>query len=419
MSIKERIGKISFPANAQFSCSVFKKIGIDAILICFLALAVIKITYAIENVVEVCLEDESFSMHEGIALKERGIFYIDANDTKTPNSSLYSIWYCLLSLLEKSSLQLYYLNYKVLLFCITILFYVYLRRTKVIRVVSVSASFLFLISIVTVGWPWSVHFALLILLLFLILATFAKSEIGYYFIVGYGTIIVSFVRFEYFISFIIFCAVLLFFVLPKQKRDSRSFKKDLINLAIFLFVSLVFVHIFGDPLSRHKSWTSFCDGFSAKFAAKNNITYFPGEASQIILMQSVFGNADSIISAAWNNSREFFHYILSNATIYIRTLLGFFVIKLDESLPPLLNISVVILQVILFPVATIYLFKKISKILKSSNDPMINRLYIVSLVLCIPGLIGALIIYPKRHILIIQVAMIMVLLSYFISKVVC
>ena len=166
----------------------------DLILTFFLAISSLKLVNLYENVVDLGLCGESSYLQNGVELIKRGL-------PSSQYSPLYSVWYFLLSRLPVNNLQLYYLNYKALIFLTTILIYIYSRRLKVMPQVSAVVSFLYLISGIHLVNYYVGYFALLVLLLFLIFTTFAESREWFYCVLGTGFLVVSFVKPEYFVAF--------------------------------------------------------------------------------------------------------------------------------------------------------------------------------------------------------------------------
>jgi hypothetical protein len=382
-------------------------IKIDIILLCFLIIATIKLTYSIETILDIALDDESFYLRNGARLIKYGL-------QAAQYSPLYTIWYYLLSLLEKNNIQLYYLNYKVLISSTTIALYLYLRRIRVAPAISAVASFLYLISAGNSILPWISHFALLVLFLFLIIATFAKSKGSYYCIVGIGLLMVSLVRPEYFISFILIFLIFLFFILRKFKTGIKP-RPDLLRLFFFLLITQGLFYIFGNPLSGNRSWLTFGQHFSRNFVSWNNIP-INGFINWEQIVKSVFGDANTIIGAAISNSREFLRHVLYNAVHYIPASLAILLVGFQNFMPQSADSLIRCSEFLFLLALSLYLFKKKSEVTKTANRETINRLRILILVLSVPILLSVLIMYPRMHYLIIQEALVIVALSYFISN---
>ena len=118
------VGKPAFLRNVSSGLNkrdpVFEKI-IDLILFCALIAASLKLTYAIDAFMDIGLDDESLYLYNGIKLIKEAQW-----------APLHSLWYHLLSLLEKDRIALYYLNYKILICATTAALYVYLRKIKIL-----------------------------------------------------------------------------------------------------------------------------------------------------------------------------------------------------------------------------------------------------------------------------------------------
>lgn len=405
-TLDHNIKETHAPYIMPTSYSMFKWPRTDIILFCFLAMATIKFTYSIETVMDINF-DESSCLYRGTKLIKNGL-------PCTQLAPLYAIWYYLLSLFEKDNVRLYYLNYKTLISSTTLAIYVYLRRIKVIPFISVVASFLYLISGICNTYKLVAHFALLVLFLFLIPATFTKSREGYYCVVGLGILAISFARPEYFVSFILFCLVFLFFILQKLRARSIRPRSDLPKILSFLFTIALLLYIFGNPSSGRRCWSAFSQHFSVNYVRWHNSSLNPWlDTEQIV--KSVFGNANTIIGCAISNSREFFRHILCNGVGYIRNSLAIVLAKFPNTLPLLGNLTRQ-MEALFFAVAAIYLIKKRPKISRIPNSKKINHPGLLVLVLLIPPLLSAILIHPKKYYLTIQAVIMIVLSASFISR---
>jgi len=395
------------PANIY---SIFRKLSPDLILICFLMIASIKFTYGLENVMDIRLFDESSYLYGGVNLAERGF-------PAAQLAPLYAIWYYLLSLFMKNNVQLYYLSYKILVSCTTLAFYVYLRRVGIVPFVSVVAAFLYLISKNCFVWPYVTLFALLVLLLFLILASFVRLEESYYWVVGLGILMISFIRPEYFISFILFCLVFLFLILKKLKSGLLRPKLALSKVVIILSILLILTHMFGMPgSSGSRKWWAFGQHFSLNFVRWNNLSINPW-TNWPEIVKSVFGEANTIIDAARSNRKEFVRHISHNAIRYPRASIKLLLIG-PYWVTPLFGKLINRTELLFFIIIALGLFIKRKNIAKISCGKTVKHLTAVAVVIAMPAFLSATFIYPRDHYLIIQGMMAMALFSYFVSVVI-
>lgn len=396
------LNKIAFSGLSYGAAEQAPNRTIDIILFCFLAISAIKLTYLIETTMDIGLYDESCYLDIGVKVTASGL-------PPAQIAPLYSVWYYLLSIFEKNNIRLYYLNYKLLISFTTLIVYVYLRRIEILPFVAAIFSFLYLVSGCSLFWPWIVHFALAILLLFFILASFTKSKEDYYIAAGLGILTISFARPEYTVSFILFCVAFLFYIPVRLKKGFLTPMSAFVKIFIFVLITASLFHIFGNPLSGPRNWNAFRQHFSLNYVEWNNSPVNSWTNSEQIT-RAVFGESDSVIGAAAGNPKEFFRHFLYNAGNYVRNSLTAFFVTSDcfgvQEPAELIKY----LEFLCLIVIGIYLLKKKAQLFKK-----IDYLSIF-LLLYIPAILSSILIYPRGHYLIIQTAMIMIILADFISK---
>jgi len=407
--VRDAINEGGFYKNVQRFCikTILAK-RTDIILFCFLIMASMKFVSSIETSMDIGLADESYFLHNGVKLIENGL-------PSAQWAPLYAIWYYLLSSLEKDTINLFYLNYKILIFLTTLALYICLRRIKVNPYVSIISSFFYLISVIPQLFVHCLLFALLILLLFLIFTTFARSEEEHHFLLGIGILLLSLVRPEYFISFLLFCLVFLYFILQKIKAGLIKYNSGL--LIMFSFSAIVFLQLyfFGNPLHGDRSWLAFGMNFSRNFVRWHNLSINPWSNWEQIT-KSVFGDANSIISAATSNSKEFFRHILYNAVGYIKNLIDMPLSALQNLIPVILNKLIRRTELLFIIIIIIHLLRKRHDIKKISDNKVIRHFLLIFVVISIPVMLTALIMTPNYHYLTIQAVIFIIFFSYLISK---
>src|SRR5215217_7110820 len=181
----ERVKRLLFSSTA------------DGLAILFLLLAGLKFTYRLPSILDITLRDESIYLYSGVKMVQEGV--------PSPEfAPLYSAWYYVLSLLQPDEVALYYLNLKAVTVLPPILVFFLLRRYGLSTLAGVIISGLFLIS--TANLPVSPkpnHFALIIILFSLNAATYIKRDTLAILLVSIGTLVCSYVRPEFFLTYLL------------------------------------------------------------------------------------------------------------------------------------------------------------------------------------------------------------------------
>jgi len=393
----------------------FNEMRNDLILLFFLLMSAMKFTYAIEQVMDVPMYDEAAYLYNGINLLKYRL-------TSTDWKPLYSIWYCILSFAENNGLKLVYLNYKIIVSLSIIAFYIYLRRIGVTQLISSIAALLFLTArIISQGYYGETfinYFAVLILLLFLILSTFSKSEHGYFFIVGLGFLVISFVRPEFFLSFIFVCLTFLFIILRERKSGIFKFNSAMPRLVALVFLSLLLLYFFNTPMSlKSRGWIAFCQHFSANYVRLNNLPISNPYGNWEQIAHSVFGDADSIFRAAGANTKEFLLHVGYNITQYISRSIEVCLIVPRGPIPAL-NRLVNGFELFFFIIMFLQFFLNRKKIAKMFNKKTTNHvIFSAAVVVCTTFILSA-VIHPRYRYLSAQGAVITIVLSYLFGTVI-
>lgn len=388
---------------------MLKSISKDIIFSCFLLIASLSLTHLGAQVMDITLHDESYYLYSGVKLIKNGLPPADW-------APLYAVWYYFLFLLEKNNIKLYYLNYKILIVLTTLMLYIFMRLIRITPLVSIIASFLYLLSPLHILCSGSLatHFALLILLFFLLPTIFVKKEGWYYLLLCLGFMVISFIRPEYFISSIFIFAY--FFILRPLILRVPNHKPEIYKIFFLLLILLILNYIFGNPLFGHRAWYAFGQHFSANFASWNNI---PNSISRNweLVTRSVFGGAHNIFAALINNNKEFVRHVCYNMPVYVYQL-GMLLLGLYFGIfSPLVN-NLIRWFGFLFLLTVIgyYFFKRRPEAIRLAKDTLTKRLIIIFSAISITVFISALIIYPELNYLFIQVVMLLLLLAYFISN---
>src|SRR5829696_3858769 len=242
----------------------------DGLAILFLLLAGLKFTYRLPSILDITLWDESSYLYNGVKLVQNGVPSAEA-------APLYSAWYYVLSLLQPDRVALYYLNLKVVTMLTPILVFFLLRRYGLSTLAGVIISGLFLIS--TANLPVmnkSTHFALIIILLSLIAATYTKRDTSAILLVCVGTLLCSYVRPEFFLTYLLILMLYIVFVVVRRK-EIRIWQ-ELLGLGAVLAVSALLLYVLGLPAfssGGDRSFVAFGEHFPLNWMRWSGSDLYP------------------------------------------------------------------------------------------------------------------------------------------------
>ena len=276
----------------------------DIILLMFLLSIGIKYVYDVHLFLDIQLKDETLYLNNGIHLLKLGI----------PNpqwASLYSIWYFILSLIQTDSINVYFLNLKILTIALPLVLYIFLRIRGVSRLISFSVGFFFLVSSANIVVnPKVSHFAIVVIIVSLILFSMVKKENIRWYIIIWGALLVSYVRPELFLAFVFLLPFVFYNTMKKH-----SLLNGIKSISVFVFSISIIILTLGIPLGNgRRSFGAFSQHFSLNWVRWNNSKLNPWVDAHDIVHKK-FGNVHSIFDALLSNPGLFFKHILSNISM--------------------------------------------------------------------------------------------------------
>lgn len=277
----------------------------DLTALVILVAASIKLLYNLDNVTDIDLFDESYYLLQGVNL-----FKAPAVASWGP---LYSTWYWLLSLFQPERVALYLLNAKLIVVLPVFTMYAALRRYSVSILLSLAAS-LWLLScngnVATA--PKVVHFAVSVVFIGLIFMKSAKNIEQLLLIATITSLVVSFVRPEFFLAYIASVSVFLILIMLRffKAKPVVIPKLLLATLLVLSFSSLYFV---GPPafFSVKRDMSAFSQHFSAHWVKWTGSKLHP-YANAPMIMQKVLNNPASVLEAFKNNPKLVLRHCIEN-----------------------------------------------------------------------------------------------------------
>jgi len=381
---------------------------IELFIVFILLMSGWKYTYAIDNIIDIGMADESNYLWGGAEIRN-GEF---TTGTVADSAPLYTIWYYLLSLWRPDRIALYYFNYKVLAVLLPVLLYILLRRYELSIISSVTVSFFFMISCANLWvWPKVSHFSAVIVLSSFILASCAKSFATRAGVICIGGLLSSYVRPEMFLAFTLLSTIFIIAVFVEFKKH-RSIKV-IIFLAGIIMLTGFMIRIFGWPARGNRAFVAFGQHFSLNWVHwTGNQNISPWNNWRDIIDRN-FGNIHNMSQALINNPNLFFKHMASN------------IMSIPKSLKIFLYHTNVIMPVnfreagayLLLGIIVLYILLKRNRLiptLKSRITENSDLLLFFSCYLMV-GFVSVLFFYPRHHYLIIPGMLIIVMAAIFLA----
>jgi hypothetical protein len=382
------------------------KRDLGALIVLFLC--GLKFTYFLEKEIDVRLMDETVYLYNGIELFKRDYPSVDG-------SPLYAIWYWLLSLFNKDNLQLYYLNYRITAILPCLLTFIILRQHRVSTLLATLTSFCMMISVANLPIaPKPVHAALIFLLGFWVMANlFDRHKTLSLFILAIGSLFTSYLRPEYFLTFLGFSFLLCAWGVIKKSSK-------IIPYALVLFTTPIVLHfIYGLAMfdNGNRNAQAIIQNLSYHLTVWNHLNVNPWTNSDTLVKERL-GEIHGLWDAFKASPSFFMCHIFDNATHYITALPKLFFIHFSIFLPSD-NLQFRRTEGIAFGIFFVWIVLKY-KLLRIQNlreTLQENRLLFSYAALCsIPGMLGAVVQLPRYHYLWVQITMAFIVLAIFLQK---
>ncbi|GAK55300.1 hypothetical protein U27_02132 [Candidatus Vecturithrix granuli] len=383
----------------------------DLFMIGVLCVAAWKLTCGLEYFMDIKLSDESLYLYSGIQISDYGI------PKFAEYSPLYAFWYYLLSLFQPDKIQLYYLNYKVLAGLLPILMYLLFRRYRVsVAESGCLAGFVLLAHANLPVWPKVGHLAVLLSLLFFLIATCTNSFDRATLILSIGALLSSYVRPEFFMTYVLLIGLSLIIAVIKKHFTG----KDMYLFVMVILLSIVCIILLGVPaFSRNgeRSFFAFSQHFAVNWVTWTRSDINPWTNCEEIVTDN-FGLVRSIPEAYENNPSVFLKHVVSNLKNTGKTLTKLLTPKYNKIFLPNNKLFHLIEITFLFGMIGLYLhsIKKrwLGKL--SSKFQQHKNLFVHFGLYSIPGFIAAIIIFPRDHYLLLQSIFFLIVIACILIK---
>jgi len=314
---------------------------------------------------------------------------------------LYSLWYFFLNLFSSDTINLYYLNYRLMTILPCIALYLFLLKMKVTPTLSFYFSFALLISMINLPtWPKVSHFCLTMIFFGLILVHSIKGKNARLLAALIISITITYIRPEFILS-----SILLFGIIIKRTvRNDFGTKRFMIAI----FTTLILFLLFGIPYSPGRNLTAFGQAYHKYLDLSDRIDD-DGAKDWTEILSENFGNPKNITDVVFNHSDKFINHIGFN----LSKLPSFYINSIETLLPykifPIgILFKILIVLSIISSVFVLLLFNRISKY----RDIILNGftekkdLLIFSIIFSLPPLLSMILYYPRSHYIILLLPLI-------------
>lgn len=250
----------------------------------------VSLLVVLPNYLDVTFYDESNYMYRGVHL---GIIYVEPE-----NGPLYSVWYYLLHFFEANSLNLYYLNWIVTTILPSVTLFLALRAYNV----NIALSFIFSIFLLytqlnVTNWPRVSNFCISAMLVSLIIYRNNNNNFYKFYTLSLSTFAISYIRPEFFISFLLAVIPAVFYLLKAENRTNT------VNYILILFLIGLIITTkltYGLPMFEQSSFRSvvaFAQYYTMNKFIKENIWPEDPWTNWEKYFYPIFGQAESMLAS--------------------------------------------------------------------------------------------------------------------------
>jgi len=389
----------------------------DLIILVIILVAFWKFT-VVEYVTDINLYDESGYLLSGVDLFKYGL-------PTAEEAPLYSVWYYILSLFQPDKVKLHYLNIRVLSTALPFFLYILLRRLRVPMLASVIVSgFVLLCDGNLFIEPKVSHLVIIFSLLSLIVTTYINSFANSIIVMSIGALLVSYMRPEYFLTYLLLCVlhfafiILKIFVYSSKHYEMYSFgKQDLKYFSlfvVFVLLSSFFLIYVGVPAFKNnkgRSFGAFCQHFSLNWVDWTKSNLSPWQDCAEIIARN-FGPAQSIYESAVYNPLIFGKHIRSNLKNMGKRLFALLLLPSSR----FRNIEILLICTIV----VLYLYtvckRSMSKVIIKEKIRSYKIMLIYLLMYSTPGWVSVILIFPREHYLLLPTLFFIIAISTLITS---
>lgn len=352
-----------------------------------MGLILFKLLYGYGNLWQYMSYDEAYNVHYAVNCNFRsdGLFY--------------RLYLMLLNIFINNPLSLYRTNFALITIIYGFSFYTFsLIVTKSTGLAFLFASvFLIANSTFSMSPSYIAHFNSFLLMFLLILSWEKKLE-EKIIIFLLGTFIVTYVRPEFFISFIIFALYSALFAVGKFYKSGNLSSK----LLFFPFILVLILFNF-NPAEGNRSMDAFCQHYAY---GQYKLGMWPEDPWSYcgLVLEKDFGKVDSLLEVAFSNPYNFISHLGRNIYFFsfeFHDMVAPFFLKKNELLNSFFRIEILLF----FLIIGYWFLQLFIEIIKGRINS--NNFFFFLLIL--PVFLSILVIYPRPHYLLMVFPLMLVL----------
>ncbi len=389
--------------NSRLNLIIRIATGLFILFVCWL-----KMTHNLMAHQDLLATDEAYYMLGGITLKGKMLKYWGPT---------YSLWYTFLLLFERDTIELYYLNQKLMGLLPVLAVFIMLLTYRVNFLISLVLSFFLLVSLVHFPtWPKISHFCMTIIAVSMICIRQFKSPYLKTVFIAFCALIISYARPEIYLALIILVVLLI------GQAIFRRFKLTLfeggMSLALIAMIALTSYFLGNSMFSKSdRNIVAFAQHYSLNYSIWNDLDIRNWMDYDNILKKE-FGEVTSYSEALKANPQAFMKHIFSNSKNYIYKISNYgsdLVVShklVGNNLLVRLIIFFLIITIILIAYKKTWAFDRIKSLFSENAFSFFLLLILIS-----PTLITCILIFPRDHYIYLQVPLFLLVVSLIFQNV--
>jgi hypothetical protein len=329
----------------------------------------------------------------------------------------YNIWYKCLSLFQSNPVKLFYLNYQVTGILIALVLYIFLIRYSISSVISLWLSFCFLFSTTVIDtWPRVSHFAVIVLLLFLIAVRKSSSNARKLLLISLAFYIAAYARPELFSSFILISLVTAYF-LVKERSQFKSWLPVLIVVALIILINFFIYQL---PANSYKgidrTYIAFSQHYAINYVIEHKAAFNP-ISEWIDFAHKTFGDCTNFGCILKTHPEAVLHHSILNLQKYLLTLLQFII---NILFPTVITGKKIIQFAVLLSLLAVVLLVSFHP---SSRQRFLEQarqhklLLFILFLFGLPSMGASILIFPRQHYLLMHSLLIIYILALLLNSI--
>ncbi|CAA9279422.1 MAG: hypothetical protein AVDCRST_MAG56-3620 [uncultured Cytophagales bacterium] len=264
----------------------------------------LKLTYQLQDYLDIGLHDESLYMWSGITF-----FNAAPNPQGGP---LYSLWYHLLYLFQPDRIKLYYLNQALLTILPPLFIFLLLVAYRVPLALGLLLAIFFLCSNSNLPiWPKVSVLVLLLVTAATALLPLVQSRLNKFLLFSTLALLCAYIRPELYVAFILLgiCALLLLLHgVWHQKLPAAA----MVPAGLPVALAVILQSTLGNPMGGNRSIIAFGQHFASNYLTWTNGDLNAWNDWPLIMAENFGESTDSIVEALLANPPIFFKHLLQN-----------------------------------------------------------------------------------------------------------